>query len=165
MPSRNSINKPKDKILRNKHSLSIGKKRASRKKHAEATASSTSRYNADELAPRPTESKSVALFRGNPSSDATKITTKSLSKKRIRKLERNQKYINKRNENLKIDIIAQQEDMQVDDGGADRSEKKVSDLEKVKKIIWSAVEDRAAGGLDVGTGREGSGTTLGVQAF
>lgn len=164
MPSRNSINRPKDKLYRASHNNSIGKKRVARARKAAPTRSSTSRYNTSS-APTPTESKAVALYNGgNP---GTVLSSTSLSNKRAKKLSRNQKYINKRNEQLSIDVLAKQEEgMDIDETSRAEEEKKQkeqSQLDKVKQALWAVVEDASSASFKVNTG--GEGTTLGVQAF
>lgn len=167
MPSRNSINKPKDKILRNLHSAAIGKKRASRQKSASKTRSSTFRYNEDSnVKPSPTESNSLALYSGRTIDNAGGITTKTLSKKRAKKITRNQKYIAQRNEQLGIDIKAKAESMEVEDEKPAENEdsSKSGSVDAVRKALWSVVKDTTAGALQI-TAEHGEGTTLGIQAF
>ncbi|CCE82678.1 Piso0_002416 [Millerozyma farinosa CBS 7064] len=167
MPSRNSVNKPKDKILRNSHSAAIGKKRASRQKSAPKTRSSTFRYNENSnVKPSPTESNSLALYSGRPIDATGGITTKSLSKKRAKKISRNQKYIAQRNEQLGIDLKAKEESMEVEDENPAENEdsSKSSSVDAVRKALWSVVKDTTAGVLQIAA-EHGEGTTLGIQAF
>lgn len=166
MPSRNSINKPKDKIQRNNHASSIGKKRAARSRLTAATKSSTSRYhNESTTAPGPGGSTAVALYTGETKPSGV-IINNTLSNKRSKKITRNQKYIAKRNEKLNIDLLAKQEQMDVDDESKkEKSKKPQSKLEKIREALWAAVEDKASEGLKVSAGGDGNGTTLGVQAF
>lgn len=162
MPSRNSINKPKGKIHRAQHGSAISKKRTARARTALPTRSSSGRYNKDTV-PRPTDSLAVALYNGAGASQGSGVTTQTLSKKRAKKIERNNRYIARRNEQLSIDLAAQNEGMDIE-----MSEKRVkakkpaSQLEKVKEALWAVVDDSTGGDfLDV----SGEGTTLGIQAF
>lgn len=143
-----SINKPRKKIVARAHANSIGKKRAARVKLTNKK-SSVGRYSktAD---PSPTDAKGLALYTG-PSTATTEMITQTLSNKKARKLARNQKYIDARNNKPKV------EEMEVD------QEVKQTNLEKVKKALWSVVENYNNGGLRVQPDVEG--TTLGVQAF
>ncbi|CUM65365.1 uncharacterized protein PRCAT00003001001 [Priceomyces carsonii] len=159
MPTRNSVNKPKDKIISNRHAASIGKKRAARSSKARVTASSTSRYDTNTV-PRPTESKALALYAGK-SGDSKLITNNTLSNKRAKKIARNQKYVDKRNEKLNIDITSKEEAMMEDD--TEESLPESSTLKKVKDALWTVIEDNEKNGLEIKT--DGEGTTLGIQAF
>lgn len=164
MPSRNSINKPKDKLLRNSHASSIGKKRSARARNGIPTRSS--RYETS-TEPKSTESKAVALYNGT-SNPTGVVTNNTLSNKRAKKIARNNKYIARRNEKLNIDLLADQEKMEVDEENTKEAEaeiKKQSKLDKIKEVLWAAVEDKASEGLSVSAGTDGNGTTLGVQAF
>lgn len=165
MPSRNSINKPKGKMHRAQHATAISKKRTARAKSAVPTRSSAGRYNT-ETAPRPTDSQALALYNGGVTSKGSGVTTQSLSKKRAKKIERNSRYVAKRNQELAIDLAAQNDGMDVEIESASKrvkAKKPATQLEKVKEALWAAVDDSAAGdfGLDV----LGDGTTLGIQAF
>ncbi|CAH2350327.1 ribosome biogenesis protein Alb1p [[Candida] railenensis] len=164
MPSRNSINRPKDKLIRNGHASAIGKKRHARSRLSAATRSSTSRYNTEtSTAPRPSESTSLALYTGAEASQPTGvITNNTLSKKRTKKIERNQKYIERRNQQLNIDIAAKKESSMDIDQETIAKVKEASKLEKIKQALWSVVADGVSEGLSLG---DGNGTTLGVQAF
>lgn len=163
MPSRNSINKPKNKIHLNSHASSIGKKRAARDKSS--TRSSTSRYN-ENATPRPTDSKSVALYTGNVI--PTTITNKTLSTKKAKKLARNQKYIEKR---LLKDL---DEQMQLDDDSNDKSAqnslikikskvKQQSETDKIRKLLMETIANKNYEPFKVATDSEG--TTIGIQSF
>lgn len=165
MPSRNSINKPKDKIQRNSHASSIGKKRSARARNGIVTKSSTSRYETDSnAAPKATESKAIALYNGATTPTGV-IINNTLSNKRSKKIARNKKYIAKRNEKLSIDLLADQEQMEVDEKEEQTKAKNQTKLDKIKEVLWAAVEDRVSEGLKVSSGTDGNGTTLGVQAF
>lgn len=168
MPSRNSINKPKDKILRNSHASSIGKKRSARARSGIVTKSSTPRYDTDSSAvPKATESRAIALYNGSTTPSGV-VTNNTLSNKRAKKIARNKKYIVKRNEKLNIDLLADQEKMEVDEDTEKEEQAKAKSqtkLDKIKEVLWDAVEDRVSEGFKVSSGTDGNGTTLGVQAF
>lgn len=160
----NSINKNKGKIYRQQHGAAISKKRTARAKSAVPTRSSLGRYNT-ETAPRPTDSHAVALYTGSAPSKGSGVTTRTLSKKRARKIERNSRYVAKRNEQLSIDLAAQNEGMDVDmeaETKRVRNKKPQTHLEKVKEALWAAVDD-ASGEFVVDV--LGEGTTIGIQAF
>lgn len=164
MPSKNSVNKPQGKLLRTHHASAISKKRTARAKIAGPTRSSAGRYNT-ETAPRPTDPKGLALYSG-PISQGSGVTTHTLLKKKERKLQRNSRYIAKRNEQLNLDLAAQNEGMEIDSKVSEKREKKQKEptnLDKVKQALWTAVEDHKVGGMAVQT--SGEGTTIGVQAF
>lgn len=144
-----SINKPRKKIASRAHANSIGKRRAARANLTNKQ-SSAGRYakNAD---PKPTDTKSLALYTG-PSTATSEMITKTLSNKKARKLARNQKYIDARSNKPKV-----AEEMEVD------QEVKQTNLEKVKAALWNVVENYNNGGLRPQPDTEG--TTLGIQAF
>jgi len=144
-----SINKPRKKLVARAHANSIGKRRAARSRVSN-TKSATGRYSktAD---PKPTESKAIALYTGSSSAATTDVVTNTLSNKRAKKLARNQKYIDARN-NKVVD-----QEMEVDEAI------KQSNMENVKKSLWSVVEAYKNGGLTPQPDQDG--TTLGIQAF
>ena len=118
--------------------------------------------------PRPTDSKAVALYNGEMPARSTGVTTNKLTGKRARKIERNSRYIAKRNEQLNIDLQAKQEmDVDMADGETvgkkNKHEKEPTQLEKVKTALWAVVEDTDAVGMKLNV--SGEGTTIGVQAF
>lgn len=165
MPSRNSVNRPKGKIQTAHRSNVISKRKARRSHSIVPTRSSSGRYNKD-TAPRPTDSKALALYSGGLATRGSGVTTNSLSKKRAQKIERNKRYIAKRNEQLNIDLAAGEEGMDVDmetQAKRVKVQKPQSNLDKVKEALWAAVEDSASG--DMGLTVSGEGTTIGVQAF
>ncbi|KAI5958165.1 ALB1 [Candida margitis] len=148
MAGRNAINKPKIKMLAHSHAKSLSRKRSLR--NAIQTKSSTSRYAPrGSTAPRPTDSKAVALFTGETPSPNSVMTTNTLSKKRAKKIARNQKYFTKKQEE---DVF-----MNID------NDLKNSKLEQAKKALWDLIELRAKNGPVVVADAEG--TTLGVQSF
>lgn len=152
MPSKNSINKPKDKILKKSHASSLGKKRSSRLQST--SRSSTGRYNT-RATPAPTDSKAIALYTGKiPITN--KITTQTLSKKKAKKLVRNQKYVEKRNELLKKDL---DEKMEVESD----SKVKISESEKLNNQLWENINNKDI--LWFKRVPNGEVTLIGVQSF
>ncbi|EDK47256.1 conserved hypothetical protein [Lodderomyces elongisporus NRRL YB-4239] len=149
MAGRNAINKPKIKMLAQSHARSLSRKRAARS--SVQTRSSTSRYASKSLtAPRPTDSKSLALYTGETPLSQSVMTTNTLSKKRAKKIARNQKYLSQKQEDeLMMDM--------------DKQMKEKSRLDKVKKALWDLIENFEKNGPTVLP--TGEGTTLGVQSF
>ncbi|ODV81281.1 ribosome biogenesis protein ALB1 [Suhomyces tanzawaensis NRRL Y-17324] len=148
MASRNSVNKPKNKLHASAHAKVLGKRRAARNRKNTASRSTVGRYSdADSAAARPTDSKAIALYTGGGPKVTSVMTNTTLSNKRAKKLARNQKYIDQRNNKVK------EVEMDV--------EEKKSQLEKVKAALWTVVENSA----NLMMSPAGEGTTLGVQAF
>lgn len=103
------------------------------------------------------------LYRGeNLGSGA--LTTKTLSRKRAKKIERNLKYVEQRK--LLVDLQSKTEedgDMQVDMPVVKKEkETKKGQLEKMREAISTVLEDIQSQGLTLQTG---AGTTLGGQHF
>ncbi|KAJ8140218.1 hypothetical protein OXX80_012073 [Metschnikowia pulcherrima] len=159
MPSKNNPNKPSSKLSRKHSAGGVVKKRTP--KTVVPTRSSAGRYNKN-TAPRPTDPKALAVYTG-PVSDGSGVTTQTISKKRAKKLERNSRYVAKRNEQLDVDLAAQNEGMDIDMEKREKKQKPQTNLDKVKQALWTAVEDHNSGNVAVQT--TGEGTTLGVQAF
>lgn len=155
MPSRNSINKPKDTINQARKRAGLSKKRADRTRRGlvappRSSASSTSGMP---------KSTAVALYTG--SKPAGRMTTQTLSTKRFKKIERNKRYVAKRQEQLMIDVQAQVEDqMELDEEVEAKPETKIN---SVKSALWSVIDDATAAGLSVDA--NGEGTTLGGPFF
>ncbi|EMG47424.1 ALB1 Ribosome biogenesis protein ALB1 [Candida maltosa Xu316] len=154
MAGRNAINKPKIKMHAHSHAKSLGRKRAARR--TVATRSSTSRYAAKgTTAPRPTDSKAVALYTGETPGPTSIMTTSTLSNKRAKKIARNQKYFaaNKASANelpsMEVDNVSPEE--------------KQTKLDQVKKALWSVIENHSKNGYPIVADPEG--TTLGIQSF
>lgn len=87
-----------------------------------------------------------------------------MSKKRLKKIERNQKYVEQRKQLLRT--ANGEVDIDMDSEAAQKAKKPVKEptqLDQVKGALWAAVEDTSASGL--GLQLSGQGTTLGVQAF
>lgn len=156
MAGRNAINKPKIKMHAHSHAKSLGRRRAARR--TTATRSSTSRYaSKGTTAPRPTDSKAVALYTGDIPAPASTMTTTTLSNKRAKKIARNQKYMAANKAATKTNT----ESMDVDEILTE--EQKQTKLDQVKKALWSVIENHSKSGFSVVADSEG--TTLGIQSF
>lgn len=94
------------------------------------------------------------------------VTSRTLSKKRAKKIERNLKYAEQRR--LLTDLTAKLEDsnegMEIDAVGGGRAKKveKKTALGQVKEALWNVIEDSSSQGLVIGSGQ---GTTLGGPMF
>lgn len=114
-------------------------------------------------------STAVALYTGSKPTGS--ITTTTLSKKRLHKIERNKKYAAKRKEienKLLIDVTAKaEEQMDIDEedesASSSKKEKSSSKINSVKEALWSVIEDRSSDSLTVDS--TGEGTTLGGPSF
>lgn len=137
MAGGNSINKTKYKNKAFHHAKILGKKRAATVRN---TKLALGRYH-EHAAPTPTQSTEVALFTGEHTpSDA--IHTQTLSKKKAKKLARNQKYVQARNGEINMDV--------------EEKEVKQGQVERVKKALWTLVETWQP------KVPQGQGTTLGA---
>ncbi|GAV53643.1 hypothetical protein ZYGR_0AK01450 [Zygosaccharomyces rouxii] len=152
MPPKNSVNKPKlTENLRHKNHA-LARKRADRERRGLIN---PPRSHEDSKSGQ-AKSEAVDLYlKGAPQGSA--ITTKTLSKKRQQKIERNMKYAEKRK--LLTDVQAKMEDeMDVEDENDAKEESKRS----VKDAFWSALEDtQSSANLCQG----GQGTTLGGPIY
>lgn len=175
MPSKNSINRPKLTSNLNHRVHSLGKKRAHRER-AGLLQPARSSVNS-----RSGEIKSVALDlyfqnkkdEGQTSTAVTlptapshpaSVTTRTLSKKRAKKIERNLKYAAQRK--LLVDASAEVEDgMDIDLDSTKKvkeNERKKSSLTLVKEALWNVIDDTSSHGLLI---ENGQGTTLGGPFF
>lgn len=148
MPSRNSVNKPKLTSNIQHKNQSLARKRADRERKGlfqPARSSDDSKSG---------QVKSVALdlyFKGAPQGT---VTSKTLSKKRQQKIERNLKYAERRK--LLTDVQAKlEDDMEVEPEIDHKST-------TVKDALWSAIEDTQSSS---NLFQEGQGTTLGGPFF
>ncbi|KAK6201651.1 ribosome biogenesis protein ALB1 [Scheffersomyces amazonensis] len=159
MASKNSINKPKNKINSASHAKSLAKKRAARSKILPNTRSSIGRY-ADKAvtAVRPTDSKAIALYTGESPAPISKMTKNTLSNKRAKKIARNQKYVDQRKQ-----AENKEEDASMEIETKEQLEERQTNLDKVKTLLWSVIEQNARG--EYKSSADGEGTTLGIQAF
>lgn len=161
MPSKNSINRPKQTVNLNRKVHSQARKRDARERAGllqPARSSELSKSGHVKSIP-------LDLYKGEQLTTGP-VTTKTLSKKRAKKIERNLKYIEQRK--LLVDVQAKAEDeMEVDDAGAGvltKKQKPVTKtvLAKVKEALWNAIEDASSQGLNLDNG---NGTTLGGPFF
>lgn len=161
MAGKNAINKPKIKMAASAHAKALGRKRAARSRANPATRSSTTRY-ADKAttAPRPTDSQALALYSGETPAPLNVMTKTTLSKKRAKKIARNQKYFAS---NVKSKSSGKGNDDVSMDIETETAEQVETKLEKTKKALWSVIENHAKTGYPQPTDTEG--TTLGIQAF
>lgn len=158
MPSRNSVNKPKDTLNQARKRASLAKKRAARVRKGLIAPPRSSTSSSSGLP----KSTAVALYSGAKPTGA--VTTKTLSNKRLKKIERNKKYVAKRNEQVLIDAQAQAEDsMEIDDAEPAAAQVQKSKINTVKDALWSVIEDSAASGFIMEA--NGEGTTLGGPVF
>lgn len=142
MPSKNSINKPNDSIIRNRKGIAAGRKRSSRP-------SAPERYSA-RAAPKST---ALALYNGTAKSEGV-LTTQTLSKKRQRKIERNKRYAEKRRnpdvEAMKIDDEPQESDKQTEG----------QKVQRVREALWTVASNFSGAKASFG-----EGTTLGGPVY
>lgn len=160
MPSKNSINRPKQQMNLNRKVHSLAKKRDARER---AGLLQPARSHEDSKSGQP-KSVPIDLYKGEQSS-AGPVTTKTLSKKRAKKIERNMRYAEQRK--LLVDVQKKAEDgMEVDGevaasiAGSDAAKK--SQFARVKDAFFRAMEDTASSGLVL---ENGAGTTLGGRFF
>lgn len=174
MPSKNSINRPK--LTPNVHHKvhSLNKKRAQREragllKPARSSANSKSGEIKSVALDLYFENKksesqgSTAVTLPNTASPPASITTRTLSKKRAKKIERNLKYAAQRK--LLVDASAKLEDgmdIDLDSSKKVKENGKKSSLTLVKEALWSVIDDAASHGLII---ENGQGTTLGGPVF
>ncbi|AET39987.1 Alb1p Ecym_5218 [Eremothecium cymbalariae DBVPG len=157
MPSKNSINRPKQKInLQHKVRSNAAKRLAREKAGLLAPPRSSTASKSGQARSIPWE-----LYKGE-SVERGPMTTKTLSKKRAKKIERNLRYVEQRK--LLIDIQAAKESgMEIDDSSVKVAKvQKKGAIEKVKECMWSVLEDTTTQGFTLHTG---TGTTLGGPYF
>ncbi|CEP64981.1 Alb1p LALA0_S15e01772g [Lachancea lanzarotensis] len=156
MPSKNSINRPKQQINLNRKVHSLAKKRDAMDRAGLLKPARSSEESKSGLA----KSIPVELYRGGKLS-AGPLTTKTLSKKRAKKIERNIKYAEQRK--LLVDVQKKADDsMDLDLDSKKQTVAPKSQLERVKAALFKAVEDTSSSGLVLDAG---AGTTLGGPFF
>lgn len=157
MPSRNSINRPKQQVNLNRKVQTLAKKRDARER-----AGLLQPARSHELS-KSGQAKSVPLdlYRGEKSTTGP-LTTSTLSKKRAKKIERNLRYAEQRK--LLVDVGKKVEDgMEIDNEKSTvETATKKSQLARVKDAFFQAMEDTASSGLTL---ENGAGTTLGGPFF
>ncbi|QLG74740.1 hypothetical protein HG535_0H00650 [Zygotorulaspora mrakii] len=165
MPSKNSINRPKLTVNVNRKNQSLARKRNAREKAGLLKPARSSENS------KSGEVKSVPLdlYFQQKNDDGTKtssgLTTRTLSKKRAKKIERNIKYAEQRK--LLTDVQANMENedgMEIDILSKEKKSKDVkkSALKNLKDAIWNILDDTSSPGLVLANGQ---GTTLGGPFF
>ncbi|KAH3685011.1 hypothetical protein WICPIJ_004043 [Wickerhamomyces pijperi] len=158
MPSRNSINKPKDTMNQAHRRAAVAKKRAARARRGDfAPPRSAAASQSGEI-----KSTALALYTGAVE-ERGPWTTKTLSNKRKQKIERNKKYVAARNNKLLIDAQATAEEKMDVDEEPNPVQKKLIKKNTVKDALWSVIEDGVTSQLIVDA--QGEGTTLGGPVF
>ncbi|CCK73592.1 Alb1p NDAI_0G06090 [Naumovozyma dairenensis CBS 421] len=180
MPSKNSINRPKLTVNLHRKAQKAGKKRAAREraghykparsadasKSGEIKSVALDLYFNDKDKTGQASTNTSTLASGNGS-----VTTKTLSKKRAKKIERSLRYAEQRK--LLIDLQAKLENgnddtaMDVDGGEVVKrvreNKKEKSALTQMKEALWNVLDDASSSqGLVIGSGQ---GTTLGGPFF
>ncbi|SCU96314.1 LAFA_0G05666g1_1 [Lachancea sp. 'fantastica'] len=156
MPSKNSINRPKQQVNLNRKVHSLARKRDAMDRAGLLKPARSSGESKSGLA----RSIPVDLYRGEKQS-AGPITTKTLSKKRAKKIERNIKYAEQRK--LLVDVQKKTDDsMDLDMDSKKPASAPKSQLERVKAALFKAMDDTASNGLVLDAG---AGTTLGGPFF
>ncbi|KAH3900977.1 related to Ribosome biogenesis protein ALB1 [Saccharomycodes ludwigii] len=166
MPSKNSINRPKDTVNKARKARSLGQKRQQREKNGLLKPSRSSENSKSGQI----KSIPIDLYKGDNNileSNARGITTKTLSKKRAKKIERNLKYIQQNK--LLIDAQEKAEangmELEIKPSTLTKNVKTIkedSQLTKIKNDMWSVIEDAKSTGLIL---EGGNGTTLGGAYF
>ncbi|QLL33793.1 hypothetical protein HG536_0F01180 [Torulaspora globosa] len=164
MPSKNSINRPKLTTNLNRKTQSLARKRDQRERAGLLQPARSSEKS------KSGQVKSVPLelyFHGKVGQTAGNqaLTTKTLSKKRAKKIERNLKYAEQRKLLAELqDKVANEDGMEVDvqAGKSQKREEKKSSLAKMKDALWRVIDDSSSQGLVLNGGQ---GTTLGGPVF
>ncbi|KAL6948923.1 hypothetical protein ACO0QE_001402 [Hanseniaspora vineae] len=166
MPSKNSINRPKDTTHQARKLRQLSKKRQQREQKGLFAPSRSS----DSSKSGQAYSESYDLYKGEYSRDAgNAVTNKTLSKKRAQKIERNLRYAEQRKLMIDLEKNAEESGMAVDSVNsssssalAKQNKKKESELERIRSSMWEAIEEQKSTGLLL---QNGTGTTLGGQYF
>lgn len=142
MPSKNSINKPKDNLIRQRKSNLASKRRAKRSRQSVTVIKQSNGETA--LVP-------LSNNRGGV------IANTVISNKKAKKLERNLKYAKLRRDGGKL---TNKQDVEMGEGVSD-----VQDKDNVfRKLLWNVVEAAQTNGV-VLNGASGAGTTLGGAEY
>lgn len=142
MPSKNSINKPKDNLIRQRKSHLASKKRVSRGRQQFTSIKASTGIT--ELIPI-THAGGV-------------IANTIMSKKKAKKLERNSKYIEMRNKSNKKKN-SEDVEMSVEDEKINKSKQG-----EVRSALWELVENVRANGIQL-LSPTGEGTSIGKPEF
>jgi ribosome biogenesis protein ALB1 len=148
MPSKNSINKPKDNLIRQRKSH-LASKRRQRRAIQNVT-----------IVKQSNGSTAIIPLNSTRSNNGV-ITNTVISKKKAKKLERNLKYAQLRREN---NSNSNKKDVEmtelVDDNNNNNSKEN-----PYRKALWNVVEEANVKGGVVLTAAFGEGTTLGSASF
>jgi ribosome biogenesis protein ALB1 len=163
MPSRNSINKPKQTINLARKNAGVSKKRAARVRNG-LVAPPRSALSSTSGLPKST---AVALYNGEVPV-TSQLTTRTLSNKRLNKIQRNKRYLQQRKDledKILIDATAQaEESMDIDEEKvSSKRTKRQSKVDGVKKALLSVLDDAVSSSFVFKTTKEG--TTLGGPSF
>lgn len=137
MAGGNAINKAKYKNKAFRHAKALGQRRAAKVRDLKLSLGRL----AAKTAPVPTDAMTLAVFEPEVGAPNTVEAKRVLSKKKARKLARNDRYL----------AQAAGKDIEMEE-----KEIKIGELERVKKTLWSLVE------LWKPTAPTGQGTTLGA---
>lgn len=154
MASKNNINKPKYTTQKNHRTRQNAIKRAQRERNGTIKPARSERNDPKNIS----KSAALELYFNNKinTNGNTALTTKTLSKKREKKIERMIKYVERRNPKINDD-----DDMDIETKRI--REVKQTDLGKLKDALWKALgEDWSFKQNLVSTGQ---GTTLGSASF
>lgn len=155
MPSKNSINRPKLTVNVARKTQSLAHKRDQRERAGLLKPARSSEKS------KSGQIKSVPLdlyFQGKEGKvSGNGLTTKTLSKKRAKKIERNIKYAEQRK------LLAELQDKVVNEDGMEvdlppKTKKKEEKKNTLKDALWKILDDTSSQGLVISNGQ---GTTLG----
>lgn len=164
MPSKNSINRPKLTVNVNRKTQALARKRNERERAGLLQPARSSENS------KSGQVRSVALDlyfqdkNGNGKVSGPSLTTRTLSKKRAKKIERNIKYAEQRKLLADVQAKAESEDGMELDIATDEKKKDVkkSALTKLKDSLWNVLDDTSSPGLVL---ENSQGTTLGGPFF
>ncbi|RKP32309.1 ribosomal pre-60S maturation factor [Metschnikowia bicuspidata] len=154
-----SFNKPNLQIRKASHASCLARKRAARAKMILPQGKYTPL-----AVRRSTDTQALAVLSGSTGASGPKLTRTVLSGKKARKIERTLRYAAQRKQQKLNAETAAEDGMDVDAEDIAKRQKKVkpeTKLDKVKKALWTALENASSETLQA----TGEGTTLGIQAF
>ncbi|CCE61791.1 hypothetical protein TPHA_0B01190 [Tetrapisispora phaffii CBS 4417] len=170
MASKNSVNKPKLTVNVSKRNQHKANKRAQMEKNGEFQPSrSSGNFVSNQVKSIPVQLyfKDESSLNSSNSNLSSATTTKTLSKKRAKKIARNLKYVQQRK--LLVDVQAKHEnDMAIDADSVAKVERQKGNgkektvLARMKDALWNVLEDSSSQPLVLATGQ---GTTLGGPSF
>ena len=175
MPSKNSINRPKLTTNVRAKQQTLARKRDARERKGHFTlARSEEGSRSGEAKSAPVDlyfgRESPATRRAQPGRGG--LTTKTLSKKRAQKIERNLKYAAQRRLLTDVQAGIESDEMSVDATGQAKAIARKQEIASakasknnsslVREALWKAIDDASTQGLTLQTG---NGTTLGGAFF